>query len=310
MARRILTRPYEGETGFGRTITTTDRLMHPDGSFNVEREPLKPLDNLYFHLMTIPWWQFFVAMLAAFGFLNSLFAGIYCLIGVQYLNGIQPGSPMHNFMNAFFFSSQTLTTVGYGHVSPGNLATSLAASAESFAGLLAFALISGLMYGRFSRPSAKIVFSENMLVAPYKGSQGLMFRMVNSRRSELIETEVQMILTLNQRTEDGTLERRYFALPAEVAKISFFSLSWTVVHAIDEKSPIWGFSEQELVDAMAEVLVLVKGIEEANHQMVFTRRSYVATEIVWNARFKPAIGRNAKGIPYVISSHIGEYEQM
>ena len=310
MAKKINIRPYEGETGFGKTITNSGRLMHADGRFNVERERLGFFDNLYFHLMTMPWWQFFGVMLVCFSLLNALFAAIYCLIGIEHLNGVRPGHFLDNFLNAFFFSSQTLTTVGYGHVSPGNLPTSLVASLESFAGLLAFALVSGLLYGRFSRPKAKIVFSDNMLVAPYKDGRGLMFRMGNSRRSELIETEVQLILTLNQRTDTGTLERKYFALPLEVAKISFFSLSWTVVHALDEKSPLFGFTHQDMLEASAEVMVLVKSIEEANHQTVYARRSYSAEEVVWNAKFKSIIGRNAKGVPFVVTSRIGAYEAL
>jgi inward rectifier potassium channel len=308
MAKKIYSRPYEGETGFGKAVTNTNRLMHPDGRFNVERERLGIFDNLYFHLMTMPWWQFFGVMLLCFSLLNAVFASIYCLVGIEHLNGVKPGYFIDNFLNAFFFSSQTLTTVGYGHVSPGNLPASLVASIESFAGLLAFALVSGLLYGRFSRPRAKIVFSDNMLVAPYKEGRGLMFRMGNSRRSELIETEVQLILTLNQRNDAGLLERKYFALPVEVSKISFFSLSWTVVHALDEKSPLYGFTDKDLTDAYAEIMVLVKSIEEANHQTVYARHSYAAEEIVWNAKFKSVISQNAKGVPYVMTSQIGVYE--
>lgn len=308
MIRAIKSRPYEGETGFGKAITNVGRLMHADGSFNVERERIGMFDNLYFHLMTMSWGKFFVIMLVTFGALNAFFAFVYCAVGIQHLNGITPGAVTDNFLNAFFFSSQTLTTVGYGHVSPGNFAASLVASFESFMGLLAFALISGLLYGRFSRPNAKIVFSANLLASPYKEGLALMFRMANARRSELIETEVQLMLTLNQRTESGALERKYFQMPAEVSKISFFSLSWTVVHALTEKSPLYGFTPQDMLDAEAEIMVLVKAIEEANHQTVYTRHSYTAAELVWGAKFKSIIGRNNKGVPLVVTSQIGAFE--
>ena len=308
MIRRITTRQYEGETGFGKNITSTGRLMHANGRFNVEREYVRIWDNTYFHLMTMSWGQFLATVFFAFMVMNVLFALVYCALGVEQLNGIRPGTWIENFSSAFFFSSQTLTTVGYGHVSPATVTASLVASLESFAGLLTFALISGLLYGRFSRPSAKVVFSDQMVIAPYRDGRGLMFRMINSRRSELIETEAQLIATLNERNEAGVLERKYFALPLEVSKISFFSLSWTVVHALDDKSPLVGFSYQDMLDSSLEVMVLVKGIEEANHQMVFARRSYVAEEIVWGAKFKPIIGRSRRGVPHVFTRSIGDYE--
>jgi inward rectifier potassium channel len=186
----------------------------------------------------------------------------------------------------------------------------MVAAFESFAGWLAFALISGLLYGRFSRPSAKIVFSPNLLVAPYKDSQGLMLRMGNARKSELIETEVRIILAMNQPDNEGSVIRRFFPLSLEIDKISFFSLSWTVVHQLTENSPLQGFSPQELIDANAEFLIFVKGIDEVNQQTVHTRRSYIADEVVWNARFQPVISRNSRGLPHVLNRQIGAYESL
>ena len=134
--------------------------------------------------------------------------------------------------------------------------------------------------------------------------------MGNGRKSELIETEVQIILAMNQPEEDGALGRRFYALPLEISKISFFSLSWTVVHHLNEASPLWGFSPQELQEANAEFMVLVKGTDEANQQLVHARRSYTAEDMVWNARFQPVISRNRRGLPYVLNRHIGAYEQI
>ena len=308
MPRRITIRTPEKELGFGRTITASNRLMNPDGRFNVERQRTSIWDNTYFSLVTMPWWQFLVLALGAFVTLNIVFAAIYCLIGVSHLNGITPGDIWHNFTQAYFFSSQTLTTVGYGHISPNGLLANIAASLESFLGLLSFAFISGLLYGRFSRQRAKIVFSENLLVAPYRDISGLMFRMGNARRSEIIEAEVQVILAINQVSEGGDLERKFFPLTLEISRISFFSLSWTVVHGIDDSSPISGFSAEDLIEAKAEFMVLVKGMDEANHQSVHARHSYVGEEIVWNARFLPVISRNRKGVPQVLNRMIGSYE--
>ena len=308
MPRKIATNQQASELGFGRKVMTDGRMMNADGSFNVQRETIGFWDNTYHQLMIMPWAYFFLLVFCCFTLLNAIFATVYCLIGIEHLGGVQPSSLFQNFANAYFFSSQTLTTVGYGHISPQGLLTSIVASIESFAGLLAFALVSGLLYGRFSRPRAKIVFSEHMLVAPFNQGQALMFRMGNASKSELIETEVQLLIAINQRDETGNVLRNYYPLGLQINKISFFSLSWTLVHPLDEKSPLHGFSETDMLEANAEVMVLVKGTEETNQQQVHARRSYTTEEIIWNARFGPIISRNRKGQPQVLTRQIGIYE--
>ncbi len=310
MPRRIAGRAPEREYGFGKNMVTNQRMMNPDGTFNVERQRVGFWDNIYFMLVTMHWWGFIGLIFLIFVALNSVFAGLYYLIGIEHLSGATPGPPLHNFMQAYFFSSQTLTTVGYGHISPDGLMASILASFESFLGLLAFALISGLLYGRFSRQRAKIVFSENMLVAPYRDIRGLMFRIGNARRSEILDAEAQIILAVNQKTEDGALERKFFPLELQISRISFFSLSWTVVHPLDERSPLSGFTAEDLLNANAEFLVMVKGMDEINHSTVNARRSYIADEVVWDARFRPIVSQNAKGQPHVMMRKIGTYEKL
>lgn len=306
--RTIFTRPIQEELGFGKTVTTAGRMMNADGTFNVQRQHLKPLDNTYFFLITMPWWQFFVLIVLFYFTTNIFFSWLYLLVGIDQLAGAPAGTFWQNFWKAYFFSSQTLTTVGYGQIHPVSWSANVIASMESFVGVLAMALTSGLLYGRFSRPMAKIVFSHVLLVAPYRDGQALMFRMGNGRKSELIETEVQIILAMNQAEGDGSMVRRFYALPLEISKISFFSLSWTVVHPLTEESPLWGFSFQDLQDANAEIMVLVKGTDEATQQSVHARRSYTADEVVWNARFRPVISRNRQGLPYVLNRQIGAHE--
>jgi inward rectifier potassium channel len=296
------------ELGFGRQVTT-GRLMNADGSFNVERQALSSWDNTYHHLITMPWGWFFGGFLGVFVLLNAFFATVYWLIGVEHLNGIKLGSPLEEWLQAYFFSSQTLTTVGYGHISPVGLLTNIVASLESFAGLLAFALISGLLYGRFSRPRAKVVFSPQMLVAPYRGGQGLMFRMGNASRSELIETEAQVLVAYNQADDKGNVQRSFSPLALEISKISFFSLSWTVVHPLDDKSPLYGLSREDILEANTELMVLVKATEDTNQQNVHARHSYTGEDIVWGARFAPITARNRKGQPHVLLSRIGQYDK-
>lgn len=308
LLRKIKSKPLERELGFGKNITLDNRLMNPDGSFNVIRESLSPWDNIYYHLISMSWPRFLWIIFCFFLLLNVLFSILYLVIGVDQFNGVTPGTWSQNFMQAFFFSSQTLTTVGYGHISPNGLITSILASVESFCGLLAFALMTGLSYGRFSRPSARIKFSEQMLVTPYQGGYGLMFRMANTSRSELIETEVQILMAINQREENGELTRKFYPLTLEISKISFFSLSWTVVHALNDQSPIQHFNAQDLVDGHAEIMVLVKGIDEASQQQVHTRRSFVASDIVWNARFSPIVDHAPGGVPKLITKKIGKHD--
>lgn len=305
--RRISSKPLDKELGFGRNVATSQRLMNADGTFNVQRQTIGFFDNTYHFLINLSWGKFFLLALLFFIVMNSIFAVLYCLIGVENLDGMKPGTYSDNLLQAFFFSSQTLTTVGYGHISPMGYGAGLMASFESFLGLLLFALISGLLYGRFSRPTAKIVYSENLLVAPYREGHALMFRMVNARRSEMVETEVQILMAFNQRDDAGNTIRKFYPLELEISKINFFSLSWTVVHPLDDKSPIFSFSEQDLLDANAEFMVMVKGIDETAQQAVHSRHSYIAEDIIWNAKFSPVIVLNERA-PRVISSQIGKYD--
>lgn len=308
--RGVSNNSKEQELGFGKNLTTTSRMMNPDGAFNVRRQPITPYDNSYFGLITMPWWQFFALVFAGYIVLNFLFASVYLIIGVDSLTGMEKGPFWSNFYEAFFFSTQTLTTVGYGRVNPIGLASNIVAAIESFSGLVAFALISGLLYGRFSRPKAKIVFSEHILVAPFRDGKALMFRMANARRSELIETEAKMSVAINQMDTDGNLARTFFPLNLQLNRIAFFSLSWTLVHVLDENSPLAGFTENDLKEGNAEFLVLVQGIDETNHSMVHARHSYYGDEIVWNARFAPVIGKDKQGIPMVMTSKVGAFEYL
>lgn len=310
MLKNIFSRTTERELGFGSTATTQGRMMNRDGAINARRSGGRRSDNVYHHLVTMSWGLFSGLIFLFFGVLNVGFALLYVAIGVEHIGGIEPGGPVHNFVESFFFSTQTLTTVGYGRVNPTGWTTNLVASFESLFGLLSFALISGLLYGRFSRPTARILFSENMLRSPFKDGHALMFRMANGRKSELIETEVTVILALNQDDSTGKNQvvRRFHSLDLEIAKIPFFTLSWTIVHALTEKSPLFGFSEKDLETANAEFLILVKGVDDTYAQAVHARHSYTSEELLWDAKFSPIIAKDRRGRPEVLLKKLSEFE--
>jgi inward rectifier potassium channel len=198
-------------------------------------------------------------------------------------------------MDSFFFSAQTMSTVGYGHISPKGMATNSVAALESMMGLLAFALATGLLYGRFSRPSAQIIYSKNIIVAPYgdKG-KGIMFRLANLRRNMLIDLDIEIIFSYNE-TVDGKVVRRFYPLELERRKVSVLTLNWTIVHPLDENSPLSDMSKEDLIKSEAGFAILLRAFDDTFSQTVHSRTQYQAHEIVWGAKFKPVFDRDEDG---------------
>jgi inward rectifier potassium channel len=198
-----------------------------------------------------------------------------------------PGAEMlgGHFSQAFFFSIQTFATIGYGQIGPNGLAANMVVTVEALVGLMYQALATGLLFARFARPSVSILFSDRAVIAPYGTGQALQFRIANRRRSEIIELQAQVLFSAME-DQRGTMVRRYWPLPLERNKVTFFPLSWTIVHPIDETSPLAGKTREELEAKRAEILVLLSGIDETFEQTVHARSSYRIDEIVWNARFR------------------------
>lgn len=299
------------ELGFGSSTTDNiQRVMNPDGSSNIRRIGLvrRDLSHAFHRLVTMSWGSFLLMVFSAYLLVNFFFAAGYLLIGIEQLGLTPSGHFWLDYREAFFFSAQTYTTVGYGRVNPSGIGANILASVESLAGVLSFALATGLLYGRFSKPSASIAYSEKVLVSPYKETgKGLMFRLANKRMSHLIENEIQVILAMNV-DENGKSVRRFRNLELELNTISILSMMWTVVHPIDEHSPLFGLDEEDLTLARAELIILFKAVDETYNQQVYNRRSYFFDDFVWNARFKPAFFTGADGRISVDIRKVGDYE--
>lgn len=278
----------EENTGFGSNSSFNGgRFIKKDGSSNTHVRGVSVLErySMYHTMLDLPRWKFITTIFSFFIVINLAFASLYYLIGIEELGGIIPGSPLQNFGEAFFFSAQTFTTVGYGRINPASFLTSSIAAIEALTGLLSFAVVTGLFYGRFSRPRAFLRFSHNMVVAPHKGFSGLMFRMVPYKNNQLTEAEVKITLAMKVE-EDGKFMNKFYSLDLEISKVNTLTLSWTVVHVINEKSPIYNFTLEDLIIAKAELLVFVKGFDEAFSNTVVAKTSYSADEIIFGAKFK------------------------
>lgn len=302
----------ENDLGFGnQAVVKNQRMLNQDGSINIKRKGLSffnTADN-YHKLITMSWTKFWILILSGYLLVNLIFSGIYLAFGIENLAGTQGHTAFEHFFDAFFFSAQTISTVGYGHIYPYGIPTSSVAAIESMIGLLAFALATGLLYGRFSRPSAKILYSKNMLIAPYmETGKGLMFRLANKRRNILIDLEIELNLSYNEEV-DGKIFRRFTQLGLERKRVSLLTLNWTVVHPLDEKSPIKDTTQEDLIKADASFSVLLKTFDDTFSQTIHSRTSYQCDEIVWGAKFKPAFDRDNDGRLVLDLSKISDYEK-
>lgn len=274
---------------------TLRRAINKDGSFNVNREGASWRDiHPYLHLITISWAKFFLIVFLSYVAVNSVFAVIYFMLSPLQLTGTDAPTEFGRFLNDFFFSAHTLTTVGYGNFAPGGIAANAVAAFEAMVGLMGFALATGVLFGRVSQPSARIGFSEKMLIAPFQEGSSLQFRVVNLRPNVLLDLQANVLL-MTVEGPPGKLTRQYKALTLERPSVYFFPLTWTVVHPIDEASPLYGKTAEELERLQAEVLILIKAFDDTFSQTVNARYSYRYDEFVWDAKFSPAFRIDENG---------------
>ncbi len=241
--------------------------------------------------------------------LNILFASIYVFLGPDSLYDLGSNQSMiGRYLTAFFFSSQTLTTVGYGHISPAGLPANIVASIESFIGIMSFALVTGLFFARFSRPKAYIRFSDNMLVAPYKGGRAIMFRLATYKNNQLANAETQVTAALHVLV-NGKTETQFYPLQLEFSKINSLAISWTVVHPITEDSPFWNFTEQDFKQRRIELMISMWAFDDHFSNTVQQRTSYTKDELVFGARFLPMYNRSEDGkFTRVLLDKLSAYE--
>jgi inward rectifier potassium channel len=278
-------------------------MVNRDGSFNLRREGESLFDawSPYHELLVSSWPHFLSMVVLAYFVIHLLFAGLFFALGPGALNGAGVGSAQR-FSDCYFFSVQTFAGIGYGRLNPATFPADVLVTLESIVGLLGLALATGLIFARFSRPTARILWSRTAVVAPYRDTTGLMFRIANARRSQIIE--VQAMVILSTVGPDG--RRAYRELDLERSSITFFPLSWTIVHPINDLSPLHGITSEDLIQGRAELLIRIHGIDERTSQTVHARSSYTANEIEWNARFRSIFLPTEEGVPVIDLRRLGD----
>lgn len=298
-----LTKEEERDLGFGSVVSgqSRERLLNSDGTFNVRRTglPLATSLNLYHTLLSMKWSRFLGLILLLYFLSNIVFGAFYASLGVSGLIDTS-AEPMSNiFLRGFFFSVQTFATIGYGTIHPAGVVPNLLVTIESYYSLLANALITGLVFARFARPVARIIFSDVAVIAPYRNIEGLMFRFVNGRSSQLIEVTIK-VLFARFVNENGRTVRRFDFLDLERTNVTFLPLALTVVHPITESSPFKGLTQQDLIATDAELLILITATDETFAQTVHTRSSYKPHEIRCGHKFVSIYNEVEDGEPISI----------
>ncbi|MDQ3712230.1 MAG: hypothetical protein M3388_08440 [Acidobacteriota bacterium] len=281
-------REEDRDLGFGAKVATESRLrfLNRDGTFNVRRTGIRQLStrNLYHFLLTMSWAQFLGLVLVLYFLSNIFFGLLYSSLGAEYLVDTSSKPTANIFLRGFFFSVQTFATIGYGTIHPVGIVPNLLVTIESYYSMIATALITGLVFARFSRPTAKIIFSETAVIAPYQDGSGFMFRLVNSRKNQLIEVSAQVLFTRFVE-KDGTTTRTFDLLKLERERVSFLPLAWTIVHSINEQSPMFGLTEEDFEKSDVEILIIISAMDETFAQTVHARSSYKLKEIKFGYKF-------------------------
>ena len=302
------------DTGFGvQASQIGGRFVNKDGSFNLRKTgwPLFKRVSVYSRLLALSWPQFLLIIVLFYIVVNILFTTLYFLVGYKQLQGLLSTTAWGRMEEVFFFSTQTFTTVGYGRINPVRPGADMIASAESMTGLLSFALVTGMLYGRFTRPRAYLAFSEHALISPYKEGLGLMFRMVPYKINHHITDAHAVVNIAFAITENEKQEYKFYRLKLERSRVDMLNMNWTVVHPIDEESPLLHFTEEDMQRSDLELYVQVTGFDPIFSNTVLQRTSYTYKEIVWGAKFKPMYRESADGNTTILElDKLNDYELM
>ena len=297
-------------SGFGtRTDHQPKRLLNQDGSVNVKKTGLTFFDHfsIFHFLVTTNWFTFNLLVILSYLAVNLLFGFIYWYIGIDEI-GIKHDTAFEDFLESVYFSAQTFSTVGYGRANPGSHVANFTAFTEMLIGMMYLALAAGLLFARFSRPVAKIVFSKKAMIAPYRDGTGFMLRLSNAKRNLLLDVEAKVLLSITA-SEDGKSIRKFYDLPLEMRKINMLALSWTIVHPIDEQSPLKHYDKESFSKSDAEFMVLINGYNNTLSQQVHARTSYKYYDVVWDAKFSSIFSSN-NGKAVVRVDKIGDYKEV
>lgn len=275
----------KNDLGFGAVVSAQSqrRLLNKDGSFNVRRRGLGVLrsQSLYHASLSMTWPKFLWSCTAIYIGINVVFAALFLLCGSNALVGMRDEEIGGRFLRAFFFSVETFATIGYGTISPVGVPAHMLMVFEALISVMAQALITGLLFARFSRPTAAILYSKQMLIAPFQGGRAAMFRITNLRDSQLLDVHARVNCSW---MDNGV--RRFQLLDLERTEVMFFPLAWTIVHPIMPTSPMYGLEEADVLSRDFEFLVIVSAIDETFAQTVHARSSYKASEVLWGAKFR------------------------
>lgn len=284
------------DPGYGGFDTEkTERIINDDGTFNVKHiNRVAHFRDLYHHLINVGWTRFFAYIFVGYILTNLIFAFAYWSIGTESI-GIESKNTLHDLIQCFYFSTQTFTTVGYGTLSPKGNLTSIIASVEAFIGLLAFAFATGLFYGRFSKPTPSILFSNKILLRPFEKDRAIMFRIMNEHTNTLIDIKTKVILVLKTDNEDGSYGISSYQATLERSSISFLSLTWTIVIKIDEDSPLYHKTDEEIKATEGELLIHMSYFDDTFSQDLHQQKSYLLKNLCLNEKFVKAYGANQEG---------------
>ncbi|MBE9195643.1 MULTISPECIES: ion channel [Synechocystis] len=267
------------------------RHLRPIRSGNSRHRESQAMKTDLYHWLLVLSWPKFLAIIGLFYFgLNVFFALIFFLIGGGIANA-QPGS----FLDLFFFSIQTLSTVGYGAMYPKTVPAQIVVSVEIFVGLISLAILTGLMFSRFAKPTSRVLFSEVAVVCPFENIPTLMFRTANQRDNRILEAQIRVSLVRDEQSQEGHKMRRFYDLNLLRSHTPVFGLSWLVMHPIDSNSPLYGILETKNEQLRLELWISFTGLDESFSQTIHSRYVYEGTDIHWQHRFVDIFHQTPEG---------------